>query len=118
MEVVGPRPGFPAVLDTSNTDSTLGEGSSSQVHDNVHVQDRPMDRYEAERLEKRKRGICYWLSRGIDSCKFGENCKFIHSKDDVVLQSRRGFLGYSSHDDWASYLLIIILILLCVSLAF
>ena len=88
MKVIGPRPGFPAVLDASNIDSTLGEGSSSQVHDNVRVeQNRPMDRYEAERLEKRKKGICYWFSRGKDSCKFGENCKFIHSKDDVVLQS-------------------------------
>ena len=48
MKVVGPRPGFPAVLKASNTDSTLGEGSSSQVHGNVHVeQNRPMDRYEA-----------------------------------------------------------------------
>ena len=88
MKVIGPRPGFPAVLDASNIDSTLGEGSSSQVHDNVRVeQNRPMDRYEAERLEKRKKGICYWFSRGKDSCKFGENCRFIHSKDDVVLQS-------------------------------
>ena len=88
IEVVRSRPGFPAVLDTSNTDSTWGEGNSSQVHDNVHVeQDRPMERYEAERLEKRKRGICYWFSRGKDNCKFGEDCKFIHSKDDVVLQS-------------------------------
>ena len=88
MKVVRPRPGFPAVLDTPNTDSTLGEESSSQGHGNVHVeQNRPMERYEAERLGKRKRGICYWFSRGKDSCKFGENCKFIHSKDDVVLQS-------------------------------
>ena len=88
MKVVGPRPGFPAVLKASNTDSTLGEGSSSQVHGNVHVeQNRPMDRYEAERLEKRKKGFCYWFSRGKDRCKFGESCKFIHSEDDVVLQS-------------------------------
>ena len=88
MKVVGPRPGFPAVLQASNTDSTLGEGSSSQVRGNVHVeQNRPMDRYEAERLEKRKKGFCYWFSRGKDRCKFGEHCKFIHSEDDVVLQS-------------------------------
>ena len=88
MKVVGPRPGFPAVLKASTTGSTLGEGSSSQVHGNVHVeQNRPMDRYEAERLEKRKKGICYWFSRGKDRCKFGESCKFIHSEDDVVLQS-------------------------------
>ena len=88
MKVVGPRPGFPAVLQASNTDSTLGEGSSSQVHGNVHVeQNRPMDRYEAERLEKRKKGFCYWFSRGKDRCKFGEDCKFIHSEDDVVLHS-------------------------------
>ena len=88
MKVVGPRPGFPAVLQASNTDSTLGEGSSSQVHGNVHVeQNRPMDRYEAERLEKRKKGFCYWFSRGKDRCKFGEDCKFIHSEDDVVLRS-------------------------------
>ena len=88
MKVVGPRPGFPAVLKASNTDSTLGEGSSSQVHGNVHVeQNRPMDRCEAERLEKRKKGFCYWFSRGKDRCKFGEHCKFIHSEDDVVLQS-------------------------------
>ena len=88
MKVVGPRPGFPAVLQASNTDSTLGEGSSSQVRGNVHVeQNRPMDRCEAERLEKRKKGFCYWFSRGKDRCKFGEHCKFIHSEDDVVLQS-------------------------------
>ena len=88
MKVVGPRPGFPAVLQASNTDSTLGEGSSSQVHGNVHAeQNRPMDRYEAERLEKRKKGFCYWFSRGKDRCKFGEQCKFIRSEDDVVLHS-------------------------------
>ena len=88
MKVVGPRPGFPAVLQASNTDSALGEGSSSQVRGNVHVeQNRPMDRYEAERLEKRKKGFCYWFSRGKDRCKLGEHCKFIHSEDDVVLQS-------------------------------
>ena len=46
-----------------------------------------MDRYEAERLAKRSRGICSWFNRGNDRCKFGENCKFIHSKDDVVLPS-------------------------------
>ena len=88
MKVVGPRPGFPAVLDAPNIDSTVGEGNSPQVHDNVHVeQSHPMDRYEAERLEKRRKGICYWFSRGKDRCKFGEDCKFIHSKDDVVLPS-------------------------------
>ena len=66
MKVVGPRPGFPAVLQASNTDSTSGEGSSSQVHGNVHVeQNRPMDRYEAERLEKRKKGFCYWFGRSV-----------------------------------------------------
>ena len=88
MKVVGPRPGFPAVLQASNTDSTWGEGSSSQAHGNVHVeQNRPMDRFEAERLEKRKKGFCYWFSKGKDRCKFGEDCKFIHSEDDVVLHS-------------------------------
>ena len=30
MKVVGPRPGFPAVLQAPNTDSTSGEGSSPQ----------------------------------------------------------------------------------------
>ena len=88
MKVVGPRPGFPAVLQAPTTDSTSGEGSSPQVHGNVHVEhNRPMDRYEAERLEKRKKGFCYWFSKGKDRCKFGEDCKFIHSEDDVVLHS-------------------------------
>ena len=88
MKVVGPRPGFPAVLQAPNTDSTSGEGSSPQVHGNVHVEhNRPMDRYEAERLEKRKKGFCYWFGKGKDRCKFGEDCKFIHSEDDVVLHS-------------------------------
>ena len=88
MKVVGPRPGFPAVLQAPNTDSTSGEGSSPQVHGNVHVEhSRPMDRYEAERLEKRKKGFCYWFGKGKDRCKFGDDCKFIHSEDDVVLHS-------------------------------
>ena len=88
MKVVGPRPGFPAVLQAPNTDSTSGEGSSPQVHGNVHVEhNRPMDRYEAERLEKRKKGFCYCFGRGKDRCKFGDDCKFIHSEDDVVLHS-------------------------------
>ena len=88
MKVVGPRPGFPAVLQAPNTDSTSGEGSSPQVHGNVHVEhNRPMDRYEAERLEKRKKGFCYWFGKGKDRCKFGDDCKFIHSEDDVVLHS-------------------------------
>ena len=88
MKVVGPRPGFPAVLQAPNTDSTSGEGSSPQVHGNVHVEhNRPMDRYEAERVEKRKKGFCYWFGKGKDRCKFGDDCKFIHSEDDVVLHS-------------------------------
>ena len=91
MKVVGPRPGFPAVLKASNTDSTLDEGSSSQAHGNVHVgQNRPMDRYEAERLEKRKKGFCYWFSRGKDRCKFGENCKFIHIQKMMWCYNRIG----------------------------
>ena len=88
MKVIGPRPGFPAVLDASNIDSTLGEKGSPSDHGNVHVgRNCSMDRLEAERLSKRRQGICYWFAKGNNRCKFGEDCKFIHSNDEVVLQS-------------------------------
>ena len=88
MKVIGPRPGFPAVLDASSIDSTLGEKGSPSDHGNVHVgRNCSMDRLEAERLSKRRQGICYWFAKGNNRCKFGEDCKFIHSNDDVVLQS-------------------------------
>ena len=88
MKVIGPRPGFPAVLDASNIDSTLGEKGSPPDRGNVHVgRNCSMDRLEAERLSKRRQGICYWFAKGNNRCKFGEDCKFIHSNDDVVLQS-------------------------------
>ena len=47
---------------------------------------REMDREEAERLERRKRGICFWYNTGR-TCKFGESCKFIHTREQVVLKS-------------------------------
>ena len=88
MKVIGPRPGFPALLDASNIDSTLGEKGSPSDHGNVHVgRNCSMDRLEAERLSKRRQGICYWFAKGNNRCKFGEDCKFIHSNDEVVLQS-------------------------------
>ena len=60
MKVVGQRPGFPAVLKVSNADSTLGAGSSSQVHGNVHLeQNRPR-----ERLENRKKRHLLLVQQG------------------------------------------------------
>ena len=80
--------GFPGSSTESSTTRTLGEKGSSPGHGNVHVvRDRLMDRLEAERLSRRRQGICYWLRKGNDRCKFGENCKFIHSNEDVALAS-------------------------------
>ena len=85
-KVIKTRPGFPAVPDMPRTTSALGEKDSSQVLGNVQVeQSRPMDRYDAERQAKRQKGFCYWFSRGKNNCRFGEDCKFIHSEDDVAL---------------------------------
>ena len=80
--------GFPGSSTEASTTSTLGKKGSSPDHGNVHVvRDCSMDRLEAERLSKRRQGICYWLAKGNNRCKFGENCKFIHSNEDVVLAS-------------------------------
>ena len=80
--------GFPGSSTEASTTSTLGKKGSSPDHGNVHaVRDCSMDRLEAERLSKRRQGICYWFAKGNNRCRFGENCKFIHSNEDVVLAS-------------------------------
>ena len=84
----GHHEGFPGGSSEQPMISTLsGEGSSHTSGNGQLERGRLMSRGEADRLERRKRGICFWYNKGDNRCKFGESCKFIHTRDEVVLKS-------------------------------
>ena len=83
----GSQGGFPGDVTKHHTART--SVTESRFHVVGHGQlalNHWMDRDEAERLEMRRKGICFWYNTG-ENCRFGDDCKFIHTRQKMVLKS-------------------------------